>query len=153
MISFAIYFLSDFLWFVYHKPLVIRNKFLFYIFQWTWGILTNILGLIVMLCLLPKTKPQKYGRCIYMQLPVEWGLSLGMFIFGHKWCTEHEHGHSFQNAVYGPFFITVIAIPSTVRFWIRDIIYRMDKFPKTDYDTIWFEGQATKSGNKYFERA
>lgn len=153
MISFMIYFLSDFLWTIYRRPIVIRNKFLFYFLQWTWGILANILGLVVMLCMLLKTKPQKYGHCIYMQLPVNWGFSLGMFIFGHKWCAEHEHGHSFQNAVYGPHFLTIIALPSVIRYWFREILHKLKKWPKTEYDAIWFEAQATKSGNKFFEGA
>lgn len=153
MISICLFLLLDFLWTQKHNTIIIQNKFLFYFLQWTWGILMNLIGGIVTLCLMLKVKPQKYGRCIYMQLPVNWGLSLGMFIFGHSWCAEHEHGHAFQNAIYGPFFVTVVALPSVIRYWIREIQYKCKKPPKTDYDAIWFEGQATKSGLKYFERA
>lgn len=52
-----------------------------------------------------------------------------------------------------PQAVTVVALPSVIRYWIREIQYKCKKPPKTDYDAIWFEGQATKSGLKYFERA
>lgn len=153
MISLCFYLLLNLLWIRHRFVITIRNKYLFYILQFSWGILANIIGAIVTLCLLKKVKPQKYGCCIYMQLPVNWGLSIGMFIFGHPNVLEHEHGHAFQNAVYGPLFITTVAIPSVVRFWFRELVYKFgDPKKLPDYDAIWFEGQATKSGNKYFER-
>lgn len=153
MISLFLYFAMEFLWIRHKFVVTIKNKYFFYALQFTWGILANIIGAIVMLCLLHKAKPQKYGRCIHMRLPVNWGLCIGMFIFGHPSVLEHEHGHAFQNAIYGPFFLTIVAIPSVVRFWIRNVVQKFgDPKNLSDYDSVWFEGQATKSGNKYFER-
>lgn len=152
MISLILYNIFKNDWEKEHRPLEIKNTVLFYILQWTWGLLANIAGVVVMLVFLVKTKPQKYGRCISMQLPVNWGLSLGMFIFGEVSCLPHEHGHSFQNALYGPFFLTTVALPSVIRFWYRR--YKTSRGVKLEpYDSVWFEGMATITGKKYMEQA
>ena len=47
----------------------------------------------------------------------------------------------------------VICIPSAIRYWYRELkYYRKGLYPETDYDSIWFEGQATKWGNKVYNR-
>ena len=58
----------------------------------------------------------------------------------------HEYGHSIQNLWWGWLMPFVICIPSAVRYWYREIRYAIGKPPKTKYDDIWFEGQATKLG-------
>jgi hypothetical protein len=58
-----------------------------------------------------------------------------------------------QNLIWGPLFPFVIAIPSAIRYWYRELkYYRKGLYPDTDYDSIWFEGQATKWGNKVYNR-
>lgn len=59
---------------------------------------------------------------------------------------NHEYGHTFQNAILGPFFIFIVAIPSAIRYWYQEIRRRQYKHT-TDYDLIWFEGSATDIGN------
>ena len=47
----------------------------------------------------------------------------------------------------------VISIPSAIRYWYREIIYRTNrtKYSKLPpYDSIWFEGQATSLGINYY---
>ena len=153
MISIILFFVLQNYWQKTKFTVIIKNEVLFYVLQWTWGILTNIAGLVMMLVLSVKYKPRKYGRCVCTQLPVNWGLSLGMFIFGEPSCMPHEHGHAFQNALLGPFFLTVVALPSVIRFWVRRIQYNIGKPPKDAYDDLWIEGQATQTGKKYFEQA
>lgn len=132
--------------------IIIKDTTLFYILQFTWGLLANIFGLIFMLVLLPFAKLERCGHDIYVPLDTDWGLSLGMFIFGHKSCIQHEHGHSFQNAVFGPFFLTVVALPSVIRYWYREFIYATQgNGGLSPYDSIWFENQATKSGKEFFK--
>lgn len=44
----------------------------------------------------------------------------------------------------------VITIPSIIRYWYRELKYNKKGLtPPTEYDDIWFEGQATKWGYKY----
>ena len=155
IISNCLYLLLNFIWHQHRNTIVVRNQVLFYILQWTWGIPANIIGgfAALILSLVYKIKPEKSGFCLCIPLNKNWGLSIGMFIFGAKSVLEHEHGHSFQNAVYGPFFLLIVALPSVIRFWYRELVYRFGNPAKLpDYDSIWFEGQATKSGNKFFDK-
>ena len=64
----------------------------------------------------------------------------------------HEYGHSLQNCILGPFMLIVVNLPSTVRYWYRRIAMSLGKAPKKPYDSIWFEGQATKWGREAYNR-
>lgn len=66
---------------------------------------------------------------------------------------RHEAGHSLQNILLGPLMPFLVAIPSAVRYWYRE--YQVKKKKKLrgelpPYESIWFEGWATRLGNKYF---
>lgn len=64
----------------------------------------------------------------------------------------HECGHGIQNIIFGPLFPFLVAIPSVIRYWYREVIWRKDReryFQLPKYDDIWFEGQATRWGDKY----
>lgn len=134
------------------------KKILYWIVSLTWGGLMTFIGLIVALVLLiTGHKPYKFGYTFYFKVGKNWGgLELGgLFITDsnpslHTLC--HEHGHGFQNLWWGPLFPFVIGIPSAIRYWYREIkYYRKGKVPPTTYDSIWFEGQASKLGEKYFK--
>lgn len=131
-----------------------KRKWVYYLLQFTWGLPMNIIGAIVALVLICfRRRPYKYGWNLCFELPVNFGLELGIFfiapINGSKHTKDHEHGHAIQNIYFGPFCIGMVSIPSAVRFWIREIQYMIKKPPKTDYDDAWFEGQASRSGD-YF---
>jgi hypothetical protein len=136
------------------------NK-LYYILTFTWGILPNILGLFVSLFfkyILKAETKMEYGRCVFIAGNDWGGLSLGNFVFMSKSAASdssilsHEIGHSLQNIIWGPLFLFVIGIPSATRCWYRETSAYIDHPEKhTDYDAIWFEGQATEWGTKYVE--
>lgn len=63
----------------------------------------------------------------------------------------HEAGHGLQNIVWGFLFPFVVCIPSAIRYWYRELKYHRKHIkPKTEYDDIWFEGQATRWGHIYY---
>lgn len=130
------------------------NKFTFYLLSFTWGLLFNLIGLIVAVVLLcTGHKPQKWGYCYYFEVGKNWGgVNFGMFFLTDKKSINstknHEHGHAIQNCYWGPLFLFVIGIPSMIRYWVRELKYKIRKPPKTGYGDIWFEGQATKWGDK-----
>ena len=67
---------------------------------------------------------------------------------GKEWTLhtkQHELGHTFQNAILGPFFIFLVSIPSAIRYWL----HRFNKL-NHDYDFAWFEGNASYFGNYYY---
>lgn len=131
---------------------------------WTWGIIPNLIASIFVVPIFAVihkadiTSETRYGRWVFIGGDNWGGLSLGNFIFMDKTSAKgtriinHEIGHSLQNILWGPLFLFVIGIPSFLRYWYRETpIYLNNPEKHTDYDAIWFEGQATAWGTKYVE--
>ena len=100
-------------------------KIFYYIIQWTWGIVMNIIGLCVFLfAKIKKYETYKYRNAICIVAPTNFGgLELGMFFIRGKdnqSVCPHEYGHGIQNLWWGPLFPFVIAIPSAFRYWVRN---------------------------------
>lgn len=133
------------------------KKFLYYLIQWSWGLPMTLTGLIVFaICKICGCRHYWYRNAICIVVASDFGgLELGMFFVRGKWndnVCAHEYGHSIQNLWWGPLFPFVIAIPSAARYWWRRF-YNRFLFKKTrkklsPYDSIWFEGQATKLGKQ-----
>ena len=123
---------------------------LFYVLSFTWGIIMSLIGAIVFLVLMCMGyKPKKYKHLYYIEVGEHWGgMELGCFFLTDKTPTEHtklhEAGHGIQNIIFGPLMPFVVCIPSAIRYWYR--IY--SKKPQPPYDSIWFEGWATRLGEK-----
>lgn len=159
ILSIPIYFLMKYL---YEKKKVqvlpnVKYKWLWWVLQFTWSLPMTLFGCIVALVLIcRKKKPVKYGWCYCFELDVNWGLEMGIFFIApkkSKSTKNHEHGHAIQNIYLGPFAVTVVSLPSCIRFWIRE--WKMKKHPEIkleSYDKAWFEGQATKSGRAFIKQ-
>ena len=130
-------------------------KALFYLLTFTWGLPFTLIGLITALLLrLCGHRPKKHGYCYYFELGDNWGgINLGLFFIVDKQSDRrircHEHGHAVQNCYLGPLMLFAVALPSLIRSRYR--VYLTDKKgvdPKTlpPYDSVWFEGQATRLG-------
>lgn len=136
---------------------LIFKRTLFYILSCTWGAIMTAIGLVALLVTLPFGKFGIYHGRIYKRIGKNWGgVELGCFFLCDENAGEHtlahEAGHGLQNCIWGPLFPFVIAIPSAVRYWYREILRRHNKAKYAllpDYDAIWFEGQATKWGKAY----
>lgn len=104
-------------------------------------------------------KPKKFYHIIYFEVGEDWGgLELGCFFICNKnsnlHIKQHEAGHGIQNIIFGPIMPFLICIPSAIRYWYREIQVRTGKkkyYELPDYDSIWFEGQATRFGEKYYK--
>jgi len=133
---------------------MVKKPWLYYILSIVWGLPLTIIGYLLALVLLPFGKLERVGLtyCLILNRETSWGMSIGTMIFigrnsvGDRRMLEHEYGHTFQNAIFGPFTLFLVSIPSAVRFWIRQYMYAHGKTPKTDYDSVWFEGSASKIG-------
>lgn len=139
------------------------KKVLFWILSLTWGLPYSFIGLVVALfMLITGHKPHHIGPEIYFECSENFpgGCNLGPVFLVWKSAGKstklHECGHSIQNIIWGPLQLIVVAIPSLVRATYRTIyqnyIYYKKKEPLPPYDSIWFEGQATRFGYKYFEQ-
>lgn len=133
---------------------------LFYLIQFTWGILMNVIGILVTLFMLitvhkiHRIGPNFYTVCKKAE---GFGFELGFFFVVGADCEEdeyiitHECGHGIQNMLFGPLFILLIWIPSMIRYWYRELkYYKKGLEPKTDYDSIWFEKTASNWGWKHY---
>ena len=136
------------------------NKFLFYLLSFTWGLPITIIGSIVALVLrIAGYKPKKYGYCLHFEVGNNWGgISLGVVFITDQTSTEHvkmhEVGHSIQNCYWGVLFPFVIALPSVIRCWYREYLIKNKKkrwSELPDYDSIWFESDATKRGTEFIK--
>lgn len=120
----------------------------------TWGLPMILLGKLVSAILrLCGFKPKTWAACNWYAIGKNWGgISIGRTIITDDEPTEdildHEFGHSIQNAMFGFLFPFIVAIPSVIRYWKREIDYKKGK-ELPPYDSIWFEGQATSLGKKY----
>lgn len=145
-----------------------KKKFLavlYWIISLTWGLLMTFIGLLVtgIVIIFFHGKPHRNGWTYIVEVGDHWGgLELGAVALCGRYSDaaplyfdevrKHEFGHSLQNLIWGPLFPFVIGIPSAIRYWYREYLYRHGKKPKTKYDDIWFEGQATRWGTKVMDR-
>lgn len=155
------------------------KKILFSIMFWvvslTWGIIMTSIGLIAIgsLNLVKliaklfkkdlKIKTHINGCSLITEVGGNWGgvelgavalcgnySELNKYWFEHT--RRHEFGHAVQHLIFGPFFIFVVAIPSACRYWYQRIMQGKGKHFASDwYDSIWFEGGATRWGTKVID--
>ena len=132
------------------------TKTAFYLLSFTWGLPTTLAGCIwAGIHLLRGHRPKKWGYCWYFEYGERYwgGMSLGIFFFKDKslgvHIKNHEHGHAVQNCYFGPLMPFVVAVPSFTRYWYREYLKRVrHRMPSTPYDSVWFEGQATRLGTE-----
>ena len=132
------------------------KKSVFYALSFTWGLPMTLTGLIVgfvLLCM--GYKPTKFGYCYHFEVGEKWGgLSLGFIFITSRSPSDHtkkhEHGHALQNCYFGFLMPFIVNIPSGIRYWYRRLRTKMG-LKNTDYDSIWFERDATERGHKFFE--
>lgn len=103
------------------------------------------------LCLFGFKPKSYYGICEYFEIGKGWGgIEMGWFFICSKGSSDalknHEVGHGIQNAAVGGLQMMALSIGSALRYWWREIFGA-----KTDYDSWWFEGQATELGKKYVD--
>lgn len=108
------------------------KSFLYFIWQWLWGILQSALGLIVFLFHI-RDKHYFYHGAVITEWKSVSSVSLGMFVFvtnepffyeklKNEYTAEelserllvHEYGHTIQSLILGPLYLIVIGIPSTL---------------------------------------
>ena len=128
------------------------KKILFWCASLTWGGIMTWLGAIIACAMiLTGHKPKVFHYFVYFEMGEDWGgFEMGAFFFVNRSPTlhikQHEAGHGSQNIIFGVFMPFIVSIPSAIRYWYRR--FKRDELPP--YDSIWFEGQATRLGKKYF---
>lgn len=130
---------------------------LFWVASCTWGVIMTLIGAIVAIVLLVTGhKPHRFHYLIYFEVGSGWGgVELGAFFVVSRDASlhtkQHESGHGLQNIMLGVFMPFVICIPSAIRYWWRHFQIKKGRGATLPpYDSIWFEGWATRLGEKYF---
>ena len=127
----------------------------FYFLSFTWGFIMSFIGLIAIAVLACMGRVHTFHGRLYGTIGKGWGgVELGCFFICGEDCQSdhlrgHECGHGIQNIIWGPLMPFVICIPSAIRYWYFEFYWRKHKRYPNDYDSIWFEGQATRWGKKY----
>ena len=122
----------------------------------TWGIIMTLIGYGARIVLHRKgVKGERYGFATVYRVGKGWGgVNLGTTAIVSKDAPTstiaHELGHGIQNARYGIFTPFIVHIPSAIRYHHYRHLLKKGITPKTAYDDIWFEAQATKLGVEYF---
>lgn len=122
----------------------------YYTLSLTWGLPITLVGLLAALVLINTGhQPKQFGWAWYFEVGKGWGgLNLGFIILCGKDSNNvlkaHEYGHSFQNCKYG-FAMVFLTLASAIRYWYYTLMERIGK-TLSDYDSWWFEAQATKIG-------
>lgn len=121
------------------------KRFLFVFWQCTWGFLQTLCGFVVFL-LNVKEKHYWYHNAIATEWDKDYGVSLGLFIFGWKDSEDvmmHEYGHSIQSLVLGPLYFIIIGIPSAL--W-ANLGREFRKRNHVDYSAFYPEKYADRLG-------
>ena len=134
-------------------------KFLYLILSFTWGLPMTLVGCVSAAILMSiGFEPKRFLHGWYFEATNNSGFSMGPIAIVSKnpsqYLLKHEFGHSIQNCFFGPFMIFVVIIPSVVRFWYRKYLVNTKKISRNElpsYDSIWFEGTATRLGEMYFK--
>lgn len=114
-----------------HRVRNIICRVLYVLIQWTWGILQNVIGVLLMAGLLvARPSRARELRTFHGAVVVPWGqvggsMGMGMFIFfGHDGrqgadrILVHEYGHTIQSCILGPAYLFVIGLPSLLWAWL-----------------------------------
>lgn len=137
--------------------------FFYYLIQFTWGILQNIAGIIILIKYRKERKEKFFGSLITFvnNDGDDWGgVSLGCFIFINEQrekdtlesTSVHEYGHTIQSLVLGPLYFFVVGIPSFI--WCNSKKFRkLRKEKGISYFSRFPENSANKLGEMYTKMA
>lgn len=137
---------------------------IFIILQWSWGIIQNIVGLILFLINVGCKHDYYKGTIVTIWKKKEYCMGIGMFIFisgqgpndseqklslqeNFERIKVHEYGHTIQSIILGPLFLPVIGIPSCL--WANmPSMKQYRKKNKISYYSFYTEKWANYLGEK-----
>ncbi len=139
--------------------------FVYYPLQWTWGIIQNVVGLVVYCANSGRTR-FRYGRSFGTFWKRMDSMSMGMFIFlaqNLEVCdledessvgsqvAVHEYGHTFQSLALGPFYLPFISAVSGIWCMIP-AFQKMRREKGISYYMLYTERWANHLGRRVTKR-
>ena len=135
-----------------------KHSWLYWLLILANGILETIIGCVIALGLiLLGHRAHRNHSGVYFIIGNNWGgFSMGFVSviadnMGETYTTRtiaHECGHSYQVCLFGILWFFVVGIPSQIRY-LRDCYCKKNNKLCPEYDSIWFEGEATDFGRDY----
>lgn len=125
---------------------------LFWLCQWTWGLLQTAAGAALYLYRLavsPRARRSLFHGAVVTEWEYGGSVSLGMFIFvsgGSAELISHEYGHCVQSLILGVLYFPIIGIPSII--W-AGFFRKFRKKRKIPYESFYTEKWAELLGRKY----
>lgn len=134
---------------------------IYYIGQWTWGLLQNIVGLWLFL-FIKKTEIRRYYGAVQILYSAQSkvisfdSFAVGMFIFMpantsskiHDRVLAHEYGHTVQSLIFGPLYFPLIGVPSAI--WA--LKYERSRVKYNSQDIYYGSRYPEKQANKWGQR-
>lgn len=130
------------------------SKKSYYTLSFTWGLPLTILGLLAgVVLIILGYQPKRFGWAWCFEVGRHYdGFSLGFIFFCGKYASNvtkaHEYGHSFQNCKFG-LTMPILTLCSIVRYWYYTVMGDWLGRDLPQYNSWWFEKQATEIGTKY----
>lgn len=131
-------------------------KFLYYLIQFTWGILQNLGGFLWFLRYLAKPHFLYHGAIVtrVRRRRFRGGWTLGCFIFLTELSPEsehdiliHEYGHTIQSLILGPVWSLSVGLPSML--WCNlPLFRRLRQRKRIPYTRLYCERWANVLGEK-----
>ena len=126
----------------------------FVLIQLTWGIIQSSLGFLIFVFFYlidHKNERFLYKGAIVTRWKLKGSCCVGLFIFlgskDHR-VLAHEYGHYIQSCLLGPFYLSLVGIPSF--FWCNLPLFdRQRKKGKYRYSSFYTEKWANHLGQKY----
>ena len=127
------------------------RRFLWRLWQVTWGLPQTLAGFVVFLaCKARGRRSFPLGGAVCTEWDRQDGVSLGLFIF----CPEnggiylHEYGHTWQSLLLGPLYLPAVLVPSLI--WAGlPAFKKMRRTKRIPYSRLYCEKWADRIGAKY----
>ena len=128
---------------------------LYFLFQWTWGIIQNLAGLAVFLVNI-RSRHFWYHGAVATEWRLKQGsMGMGMFIFLSENSSDktaiHEYGHTVQSVILGPLYLIVIGLPSLLWCGLPSF-KRYRKKSGMSYYAFYPERWANYLGDKFIKK-
>lgn len=133
------------------------KRFLYVLWQWTWGLPQNLVGLCFFLYYRAKgCRSFSYqGASVTIWTKTAGSMSMGRYLFLEpSWTPKdhdllaHEYGHTIQSLFFGPLYLLGVGLPSVLWAGLPRF-QRMRREKKLSYYSVYPEKGATKFGKRF----
>lgn len=133
------------------------KRLLYILWQWTWGLPQNLVGLAFYLYYRVKGCPHfsYQGALVTVWTNRAGSMSMGRHLFLEPGWTPadrellaHEYGHSIQSLFFGPLYLPAVGLPSVI--WAGLPCFRkLRRTRGVDYYAVYPEKSATRLGLRF----